>query len=65
MQKSLYSEWIIKELNNNKFIFTKDYLFKSPSASASLILSRRANWWLEWKDKNWKTLDENERSNLN
>lgn len=64
MQDNLFQDWIIKKENSEQFVFTKDYLFKSPSASAWLILSRRANWWIEWKDKDWKTLDENERKNL-
>lgn len=41
--------------------FTEDHLFKSPSAAAGTILGRRANGWVEWKDKSGKTLDELKR----
>jgi hypothetical protein len=41
--------------------FQEDYLFSSPSAAASQVLSRNANGWIEWKDKSGKTLDEMKR----
>lgn len=41
--------------------FTKDELFKSPSAAAGAVLARRANGWIEWKDKSGRTLDELKR----
>ena len=44
------------KLQNEKiidnFIFTKDYLFTSPSAAAAVILGRNANGKMEWKDSN-------------
>ncbi len=43
------------------WIFTKDHIFSSPSASAAVILARRANGWIEWKFKDGKTLDEVKR----
>lgn len=43
------------------YVFQEDYLFSSPSAAASQVLSRNANGWIEWKDKSGKTLDELER----
>ncbi len=42
-------------------VFTKDYIFSSPSASAAVVLARRANGWIEWKFKDGKTLDEIKR----
>ena len=56
----LLEKWIIKEENWN-IIFTKDHLFNSPSSSASFISWASLNWWIEWKNKEWKTLDEIER----
>ncbi len=44
-------------------VFTKDHIFSSLSASASVVLARRANGWIEWKYKNGKTLDEVKRQN--
>ncbi len=54
---SLLSEGILKE-SNSKFVFTEDYVFNSPSASAATVLARSANGWTEWKDLNSQTLDE-------
>lgn len=36
--------------------FTEDYLFKSPSGAASIVLARTANGWVSWKNKSGKTL---------
>ena len=54
---SLLSEKILIE-SEGKYIFTEDYVFNSPSASAATVLGRSANGWTEWKDPNSKTLDE-------
>ena len=35
--------------NNNKFIFTEDYLFSSPSTAAAIVMGRSANGLTEWK----------------
>lgn len=42
-------------------VFTKNHIFSSPSASATVVLARRANGWIEWKFKDGKTLDEVKR----
>ena len=56
----LLEKWIIKEEDWN-IIFIKNYLFNSPSSSASFISWASLNWWVKWKNKEWKTLDEIER----
>lgn len=38
-------------------VFTKDYIFTSPSIAAAVVLARRANGWTEWKYADDKTLD--------
>lgn len=43
------------------YIFTRDVLFKSPSAAATTVIGRSANGWTLWKDENGNTLDENLR----
>ncbi len=48
---------------DNKFI--KDYEFKTPTAACNVISWWNLNWWLEWKTKEWKTLDEMIRKNEN
>jgi len=42
-------------------VFTRDYLFASPSSAALLLMGRSANGWSEWKAANGKTLDEVKR----
>ncbi|MFI3242281.1 MAG: DUF4357 domain-containing protein [Alphaproteobacteria bacterium] len=43
------------------YVLQENVLFSSVSSAASLVLGRRSNGWLEWKNKNGKTLDELER----
>ena len=43
---------------NGKFILKVSMSFPSPSAAASFILGHNANGWIEWKNKDGKTLDE-------
>lgn len=41
--------------------YTKDVLFKSPTAAAAATAGRSINGWIEWKDTKGNTLDENVR----
>jgi len=41
--------------------FTSDQLFNAPSTAAAVVLARRANGWIEWKDKEGVTLDKLKR----
>lgn len=60
---TLLKKWVI-EYKNDKIIFIQDYQFTSPSSAADLVSGRYMNGWTARKDKNWKTLDENERKSL-
>ncbi|MCA0960203.1 GIY-YIG nuclease family protein [Muricauda ruestringensis] len=60
VRQRLIDQGILK-LENNLFVFQKDYTFNSPSGAAVTVLARRANGWIEWKNKNGKTLDEIKR----
>ena len=62
MRNDLKEAGILVE-QNNTLLFTKDHIFSSPSASAGVVLARRANGWIEWKYKDNKTLDEVKRQN--
>ena len=42
-------------------VFSRDYLFSSPSMAAVALQGRHANGWMEWKAANGKTLDEVKR----
>ena len=45
----------------DKYEFTEDYVFSSPSTAGGVVLGRNVNGWLTWKDKKGKTLDEIKR----
>jgi len=47
-----------------RLVFQKDHLFNSPSSAAIAVMGRNANGWLEWKDKEGKTLDELKRQEV-
>ncbi len=62
LRSQLVSEGVLKILENGKsYIFTKDYVFSSPSAAADVVVARACNGWTGWKNKEGKTLDENTR----
>jgi len=43
------------------YIYTKDIVFKSPTAAAATTMGRPVNGWTAWKDESGNTLDENLR----
>jgi Domain of unknown function (DUF4357) len=45
-------------------VFSRDYLFSSPSMAAVALQGRHSNGWLEWKAANGKTLDEVKRQSV-
>lgn len=51
----------VAKMDGGAFIFLKDHLFGSPSAAAFVVTGRSTNGWVEWKDKNGRTLDELKR----
>lgn len=48
-------------LKDDSYIFTKDYVFSSPSTASDVILGHSANGWTRWKNLEGKTLDEVKR----
>jgi hypothetical protein len=59
-RKKLEEDRVISK-HGAEFIFEKDYVFNTPSTAAAMIIGMSANGWVEWKDKNGKTLDELKR----
>lgn len=51
----------MKENDAETYIFTRDVLFKSPSAAAATITGSSINGWDAWKDELGNTLDQNVR----
>lgn len=46
----------VKREENGRLVFQRDYLFSSPSSTASAVTCRSANGWVEW-EQNGRTLD--------
>lgn len=63
MRKELKENGTLIELNG-VLEFTRDHVFSSPSASAAVVLARRANGWSEWKYKDGRTLDQVKRQEI-
>ena len=62
LRKKLESEGILtKDVSRKSYIFTRDYIFSSPSAAADVVMGRACNGWTGWKGKDGKTLDEDMR----
>lgn len=58
----LISSGLLKKQDNH-YVLQENKLFSSVSSAASIVLGRRANGWLEWKNSDGKTLNELERRN--
>jgi len=58
-RQKLIDQGAIKK-TSSKLVFTKDYLFSSPSTAAAVVMGRNANGRIEWKDKKGKTFKEKE-----
>lgn len=51
----------VAEIKGEVFTFLKDHLFGSPSTAASVLAARPSNGWMDWRDKDNRTLDELKR----
>jgi len=49
----------------NKYVFTKDYLFSSPSSAAAIILGYATNGRRNWKNVEGKSIDDLEKESQN
>jgi hypothetical protein len=63
LRDELIESEVIKE-EQGKLVVASDYLFSSPSAAATVIMGRKANGLLEWKDKAGRTLRDTESSEI-
>ena len=53
----------IDDQSDELYTFTKDFVFKSPSAASDIILGNSSNGWEKWKTTEGKSLDEVFRKN--
>lgn len=56
LRKQLEAEGILKPAGD-QLVFAQDYVFKSPSAAAAIVVGNNMNGWLSWKSQDGKTLD--------
>lgn len=49
-------------IENNKLVFIKDTLFKTPSGASNMLIGMSSNGWNDWKNKMGQTLDDVYRS---
>ncbi len=62
-REQLVTDGVLK-LQGVQYVFTRDYLFSSPSTAAIAVLGRSANGWIEWKTDQGQTLDGVKRQSL-
>ncbi len=49
-------------VQGDRFVFLKDHLFSRPSRASVALQGRAGNGWIEWKDKDGRTLNELKRT---
>lgn len=64
-RKSLLSDGGIVQKDDGKYYLTKVISFKTPSGASDFVLGGSTNGWIEWRDKDGKTLDELYRKQSN
>lgn len=57
IEKLISHNYITKQ-NDSLYVFTKDYVFNSPSAASDIILGNSTSGWKKWKSENGVTLEE-------
>src|SRR5262249_32963984 len=55
LRQQLISRDVLKP-DGDRYVFSQDYTFSSPSNAAGVVLARSANGRIEWKDANGRTL---------
>ncbi len=62
-RQQLVTEGVLA-LDGDHYVFTRDYLFSSPSMAAIAVLGRSTNGWIEWKTDQGQTLDGAKRQSV-
>jgi hypothetical protein len=55
MRRSLVDNGVLRA-ERDRYVFTQDYLFASPSTAAGVVVGRSANGRIEWQTKEGRTL---------
>jgi hypothetical protein len=61
LRNKLIEEGVLKIFDDKSYTFTRDYIFKTPSAAGDAVMGRSTNGWTGWKDEKGNSLDENLR----
>lgn len=59
LRKKLIEQGVLKPLDDKFYVFSRDYVFATPSAAGGAVTGSMVNGWRLWKDDQGKTLDEN------
>ncbi len=57
----LAQEGVLSRVGDESYVFTRDYVFHTPSAAGDAVAGRSVNGWTVWKDDAGTTLDDNVR----
>jgi hypothetical protein len=61
-RKQLLDEGVLVKDEDGMLRFTRDHLFRSVSGAAAVVLGRSADGWIEWENKDGKSLDDIKRT---
>ncbi len=65
LRARLVDSCVMRPEGDTSLVFERDHLFRSPSMAALALMGRSANGWVEWKNKDGKTLDAIKRQSSN
>jgi len=65
LRARLLESGVMRPDGDASLVFERDHLFRSPSMAALSLMGRSANGWVEWKNKDGKTLDAIKRQSSN
>ncbi len=65
LRARLLESGVMRPEGDASLVFERDHLFRSPSMAALSLMGRSANGWVEWKNKEGKTLDAIKRQSSN
>jgi hypothetical protein len=61
MREKLLESKVLVQMKN-RYVFSEDTVFNSPSAASNMILGRNSNGYVEWVTKDGKTYKEIQES---
>lgn len=61
LKNKLIENGILRDHDEESYIFTQDYIFSSPSTAGNVVIGGTCNGWDAWKDSQGHSLDKNVR----